>query len=507
MGSFATFTIYAAIFYYSGLLIAEALSLPAWAAILAPFSIMAFQYALFPAIVERILSPIEWNPEMTAHPWIQPFLQEALKRQRLPAPAFGVISSSLPTLFSCRYGRKYRIVASSGLMGVLSREEIECLLALEVKRLSMGDPVIIRCTALLPVILNYLASRVLLFGRLMRNLRKTRTLSTFGLMLFWMARWSYTFLYFATRDRVRRVDRALHADPEYGPRLSPTLKNLERYLVEALSKMEEPEERIFALGFLSIADPRAAYEKSLALHMAWKNDQERVDCPDIGSPWRDYFEIFSSHPDIDRRTAEASDVLKQGERGAARAAKRASGTGGILVYFLPHLSIIGGILIFTLKGGSLGVPFLMGGVALFLKLLLQYRWISRKSTEIDKRPQPLPLSAIACTPLGLRGRICREKRLFINPYLLIARGAATEIPILLKSPYPVESILEDEWEEQDVLIFGWLRNAPAVFIEVQEITRDGKRLYRSYAPVALGIIAACSAIFGLFIILLQMKGG
>jgi Zn-dependent protease with chaperone function len=507
MGSMVTLIIYAALFYYGGLLITGALTLPLWTATLIPPAIMTLQYAFFPALLERILSPVEWDPALAEVPEFRSLLHDALAKKGLPGPSIGLISSPLPILLAYGSGNKGRkIIISSAFPGILSNEEKERILARAMEPMAFHHAVIMRCTALFPVALYYLAERVLLFGRLMKNLRKTRTLSICGLALFSVARWSFLFLYFATREWTRSADRAFLGSPANRDGFAGAMENYERQLVVAFSRLEEPEERFLAAGFLSMLDPRAAYERSLPPYSADQRDEgEQRHPPDLNNPWRDFFELFSSHPDFDRRVARVRHLQKSEARDEATGAEKPSGSFDLLLYFLPHLSVLAGFLLFTVRVGSLGVPFLFCGIALLFRLLVQYRSIPKHISENGiSRPR---LSGVASLPIRFSGRICFERRLAFNPYLLMAKSPTLEIPCMLKSPYPVEAIMEDEWEGEEVEITGWERRAPWLFIEVQHMRQGKKLLYRSYVPLALGLLSGSSIIFGLFIILLQIKGG
>jgi len=494
IGTAATLLLYYALFLYLGMILVEHCSLPLVIALLIPLFLFLLQYLLFPKIADGICSPIEWQKDDTPYPEIKEVLEGSKNKGLLKPPAWGISPSPFPAVFTYGHHRgNCRIILSSGLCEVLSPEERKCIIAHELNHITTGDFLSIMCTGLLPLLLFLFSWNILLVGIGLRQLKSTRTLALFGLILWGISKILYFMLYFASRAREYMTilqsaeDRVLY---------DTALAKIIKAQSECIVKNENGLKRALALNFLGNMDPWRSFRDTLdsPSPAAARNDGLFSD-----NPWNSYFELFFSHP-LQRIQEIPAGEKKKGS------ARTLLFTKEMVLYALPLMSLIVLIFVPHFHLGSIGGAILLWGFTFSLVLAKQYPRIKPSSAaDISSHSH---ISALSGTPMRLKGILTQKEIFSFFPHLLFLQCQDMELPAEIKALSPAENIYDDMHIDGEVEISGWLRRNPYNYIEVKEIRRSSrKKIFSSQYILCKFFIAYGSIFLGLFLMILQQREG
>jgi Zn-dependent protease with chaperone function len=494
-----TFLLNGALYLYGGILIADYFKLPSVAAFAFPILLFILQYISFPLILDRVFTESGERTIEIDFPLFASLLKERAARSLKKGPRLGIHPSSFP--FTCTYGHcpeKSRIILSQGLLDLLSDEEKYMVLLHEFHHARSGDFLVFMCTGLIPYLL-YNASRFTLFmGVGMATMKGTRSLSSFGLMLWWIKNLLYTLLYFASRGREAEADRFATGKPGVEDAWFSLLEKTGKAQESSLEITINTERMAFALNFLSLADPFPGYYDKLSRDIENK-PESATSCL-----WSSYFEIFSSHPYTENRHL----LLKKrkGEASLTVGDKvKPQGRKELVLFFLPLFMTLAGSLPALMKGGLLGLPFILGGLSMIVLLKHRYPRLVCEGTLPLHELSPGPQSALRGIPVRTEGLLAMGESLALNPLLSPLQQETACIPLVIRAFYPAESILLLHSEAVEVT--GWLRNDPFCCLEAATIKKKKVMVYCSLYPALLFALSWGSLIFGIFLLLLQFKGG
>ncbi|WP_242695569.1 M48 family metalloprotease [Halomontanus rarus] len=116
---------------------------------------LAVQYWIGP---RTVLTSVDARPvDADSHPDLHAAVTRLAAQTQIPAPNLAVIRSDVPNAFAVGTGDRGTIVATTGLLELLSDEELEAVLAHELAHLSNRDASLMTVAWLLPTITYYLA--------------------------------------------------------------------------------------------------------------------------------------------------------------------------------------------------------------------------------------------------------------------------------------------------------------------------------------------------------------
>jgi Zn-dependent protease with chaperone function len=123
-----------------------------WWGIVFAVAVIAFQYAISPWMIERVLD-IDWD-ESALPPSKRAFVERLCAERRLPQLRIGVIHSDTPNAFSFGHARSNaRVVVTEGLLDVPSAEAANAILAHEISHIAHYDFAVMATAAVAPLIL------------------------------------------------------------------------------------------------------------------------------------------------------------------------------------------------------------------------------------------------------------------------------------------------------------------------------------------------------------------
>ena len=488
-GTVVTLLLYYALFLYLGMLLAEYCSLPFFVAFIVPLFLFLLQYLLFPKVVDGICSPVDWQTSDTPYPEIPEVLEESREQGLVKPPAWGISPSPFPVVFTYGHHRRNcRIILSSGLCELLSPEERKALVAHELRHVYAGDFWAVMSTGLLPILMFLFSWNILLIGIGMRQLKSTRSLALFGLILWGVSRILYFMLYFACRARHYR---SRQQDGEEGGLLDAVLVKIRHAQSDCIIKNENGLKRALVLNFLGITDPWISFREALDSPQP-AEDGDREMSP--ANPWSSYYELFSSHLPGTVRTFPSEEEEK-----SRRALLRE-----MVLYALPFISLLALFCVPPVYPGSIGAALFLWGFTFSLVLVMQYPRI-RPSCGASL-PAQMHASALRGQPVRLKGLLSRSDMCAFFPHLLFCQSEGRKIPAEVKALSPAESIFDDMRVEGEVEMTGWLRRNPHTYIEVKEIRKSSKmRIFCSQYILCKFILAWGSVFLGIFLMIMQQR--
>jgi len=493
--SLATHLLFAALYLYIALLITDYFGLSPLFALAVPLLLAASQYLFFPPLLTRLFSEARWLDMAAEFPELAGMLEERLGHGSTVFPPLGVHPSPYP--FTCTYGRlTCRVLVSQGMLDILTREEQLMVLLHELHHARSLDYTVFMCTGLIPFLLYSFTRFILFLGVGMATMKGTRSLSSFGLMLWWLKNQSYLLLYIASRAREGPADRFAAPDPVTAGMYRAMLRKIEDARQNSGELTIRIERMAFALNFLSITDPFPAYYRGLTTGI--KQGFETY----AHNHWLAWFELFSSHP-ISRCGEDQPCTGNGGDTGAASLQSQSGKE--LALYLLPCIMACAGSLPALLKGGWLGLPFLLAGLSLIILLRFHYPGIRTKPSVSLQSVQPFPASGLTGIPARVEGFLTAGEVFSINPLLSRAQCDGASLPLFIRALFPADAVLSPR--EETVEISGWLRKSPFLYLEARDIRIGKKHLYQSCYPLLLNSLSWGSILFGFFLTCLQFKGG
>jgi len=525
VGNFATLALFGALFIYSGILMADLLKLPYLSALIFGALLLIAQYLAFPRILDRVFRDAVWQSGESSHTSLLKKLQESILKR---PPRLGILDCAYP--ITCSYGSwrgQTSIVVSTGLIELLSREELDCMLQREIQHLESGDFIPLMLTGAFPFLTYSLSKFFISIAMHFRFLRGVRTMASLGIFLMYVRKIASFFIYFASRARERRLDEICRRTAE-----NPSLYRicLEKIRIAEIHHCDMPwdlEQKALALNFLAPLDCWDSFIESFfrirpgsplaAVHMK----------PERHSAWSAYFELFSSHPlwrarldglqeePVNGRPVQAASVEKGSDslcaekphdRSVQPAEKRHYQTE-LAVYLSPLFSSLAAVLFILLfHGGLMGLPFLLGGMALLAVILFYYPLSFRSLTPLSALVARAP-SKLHGSPVVFKGKVYCDERQSIMPLFLFFENDVMTIPLSMLSFFPLEIPVTGHEADEIYEVRGWIRKDPYLHIEIKSLRAKGKTIISSAVPACSYIAALGFIALGIFLLALQMKGG
>lgn len=501
-----------------------------WLAIPFAVFVVALQFLLGPVIIQWIFK-IGWTDPQEIRPELAAFLEDACRRDKIPAPRFGVIEDGNPNAFTFgHYPGDARLVVTRGLVDMLSEEELEAVVAHELGHIKHWDFVVMTIASLVPLLLYY----VYLFTR-------NRSRGRDGAVTFGIAIVSY-IAYIVSQYIVLFLSRVreYYAD-YYSARATQNPNALASALVTiayGLARMEpaKPKEedgkkkskqpafdRMGAISSLSFSSKTgASYFAMASADTSGNFSPENMRLAmrwDLYNPWAKWFELYSTHPLPARRIYEVEKTSKFArqtpayEFAAAPESYLTKFLADIGVAMLPYIGVILGLglaLMYGISDPALlywrsGYVVLFLGIGMLLRTLFSYksgfepRTIVSLITEMDvSHVRPIP-ATIKGTVIG-RGvpGLCWSDDLVIQD----ENGFIT---LIYRQPLGFLEVLFGLFKAGDLVgkeavVEGWYRRGPGPYFEMKRATfENGDTANCYYYQFMLGVSVVITLIgAGLF---------
>jgi|GEM_PF-1840795 len=561
LGNLATIALFYTLLLYFGVLLSDLLKLPCPFALLFPAVLMLIQYITFPRILDRVFRNDFIHAADSPH---RDALTEMISNTKLSkAPGLGIIESAFPVI--CSYGwwrGKTAIVVSTGLIDILSDDELRCMVEREIRHLESGDYITLMLTGAAPFAVFSLSKLLMSLAMHFRFVRGVRTMSSLGIFLIYVRKLLSFFTNFASRARENRSDSELFRDDR---KKALYLSSLAKIRGAELNHGDIPwdiEQKTLALSFLAPLDCWDSFMESLFSIPSGSPLMSISMAPADDTAWSSYFELFSSHPlwrtklephiplnsmasgrltsstdtgaGGDEQTYQATDTgpvhdrevpevkgtvpdkQRSEAKGTAPAATTERSTrkdrsrnpaAELAVFLSPvFLSIAAVALIALTHGGLMGLPFLLGGSSLLVVLLFRFPLSFRNLTSLSALMTKAP-SALRGYPVVLKGRVYYDGRQSIVPLCLFFENDVIVLPLTMLSFFPLELPATGHEDEDTYEVRGWLRREPHFQIEIKLLRLNGKTVMSSALPACLYGAALGLTALGIFLLVLQMKGG
>jgi Zn-dependent protease with chaperone function len=271
---------------------------PLWGGVVFVVVIVGLQYLIAPWLIEFFFS-IDFDIE--AMPAAQRAFVESLCRERgLPPLRMGVIESGTPNAFAFgRLRRDARIVATRGLLDILTEDEANAVLAHEVGHVAHYDFAVMAVASMAPLLLY----QIYIWTDRINNMR----IVSYAAYLAYLVGQFLVLLLNRTREygadhfsaEVTREPSALSsALVKIGYGMVRERSEAQRLVREGTKDGKKDGKRSLqfgqSLGLMGIA--AASGGEALALSVNSPADAAKVMRWDLVSPWAKFYELSSTHP-------------------------------------------------------------------------------------------------------------------------------------------------------------------------------------------------------------------
>jgi heat shock protein HtpX len=127
-----------------------------------------FQYILGPSLVTAMMK-VKWVSQ-TDEPELHKMILELSQKAGIPKPKVGISQMAIPNAFA--FGRTIkdgRVCVTRGIQGLLNQEELKAVLGHEISHLKHRDMVLITILSVIPLMLYWLAWRMMWGGMFRRR--------------------------------------------------------------------------------------------------------------------------------------------------------------------------------------------------------------------------------------------------------------------------------------------------------------------------------------------------
>lgn len=528
----ALLVLYGLVFAIGDALLAR-VGAPWWLILGFPVALAALQYVLAPVIIQWIL-PIGWvdisDPD-ERRLWGVPdasaaFVLALCADRGLRPPRFGVISSGTPNAFS--FGRvraDARVVVTTGLMEILTTDELNAVLAHEVGHVEHWDFAVMTVAGLAPMLL-YQAYIVL------RGNKSGQTIA-YGAYLAYMA--SQFVVLLLNRTREYFADEYSAGVTQRPAALQSALVKIACGLVKsegnyAQSKVDADVDKAGArrehrlagtVAVMGIASVHAG--DALALAGADSSAASRVMRWDLVNPWARVYELRSTHPLTALRVRALNDeALKLGQAPTYDVSGVARSRWGrfpleVLLWASPFVAFL--ILIgirpthrvpvwfgIALPSSVPSMLLLFLGVTWMLRTLYRYQGTFQPQT-VDRLIADLDASEMNARAVRLEGEIIGRgvPGAFWSPDLVL-RDPTGLIFVLYRQSIPFARLLfavhsVDALIGTRVTIDGWFRRGLRPYVELATLRTDDGVTHRAYSRWVQLALAALAVVAGWYRIL------
>jgi len=271
------------------------------------FVFLGFQYLIGPSMV-RAMMRVKWVSEED-EPELHRMVAGLAERAQIPKPKIGISQLGIPNAFA--FGKSLgdgRVCVTEGIRGLLSKDELKAVLGHEISHLKDRDMIVITILSAIPLILYWVAWRMMWGGMLGDRRRDGGYAALIGIGAF--------LLYFLTNLLVlygSRI-REYYADQE-----SVKLGNPPHQLATALYKLvygsakfrgKEDLRRVEGVKAFFLNDPSRAKGELTELAQVDRDMSRTIDVDELMelrqktvkiSSVEKMMELFTTHPNMLKR--------------------------------------------------------------------------------------------------------------------------------------------------------------------------------------------------------------
>lgn len=279
----------------------------AFSYVIMAFLFLGLQYFIGPAMVQATMR-VKWVSE-SEEPELHRMVSEMAERAGIPKPKVGISQIAVPNAFA--FGKSLRdgrVCVTSGIRGLLSQEELKAVLGHELAHLKHRDMIVITILSAIPLILYWIAMRMLWGGALGDRRRDSGGAALIGLgaMLFYFL----TNLLVLYGSRIREY---------YADQGSVEFGNPPHYLASALYKLvygsarsrgQEDLRRVEGVKAFFLNDPSRAKTELTELAQIDADMSGTIDVDELMEIRRKgvkitaaerMMELFTTHPNMVKR--------------------------------------------------------------------------------------------------------------------------------------------------------------------------------------------------------------
>ncbi len=510
-----------------GLVLITLVNLTAISALGALVFFIAFallQYLLSPYLMDlflRWLYSLTWEPTVKLPAHLGQYLNDISRANGIRRPRMGIIADGSPNAFT--YGHtpdNARIVITSGLMDLLTKEEVEAVVAHEVGHAVHWDMAVMTAANLVPMVLYYVYRSLLRMGSGGDRSAAAQYAVAIGSYVLYIIS-EYVVLWLS-RTREYYADR-FAADASGDPGLlASALVKIGYGLAGKGKKEDQRKPEMEAVKAMGIFDPTSARALAVTSYhprsMEGEVDKETLKGAmkwDLWNPWALFFELNSTHPLIAKRLIALSHQAEvRGKEPYIRFRERRPESYwdefslDAVVSVLPLLALVPCLVLFSL---SRDVRFLvwgmiMVGIAYLLKITFSYKFSAFPEMSVSALLKKVKVSGIRPIPCTLRGTIIGRG----VPGLIWSEDFVfqDETGILFldyRQPLAIWNFLfgllrAKHYVGQEVRIRGWYRRAPVPFVELKtlETARGASECYVFHVKLVWGSLVTLLGIVLLF---------
>lgn len=521
---------------------------PVWYALVFAFVVLGFQYLIGPIIIDNIFS-IRWADPDEVSPEFGQWFLKTCETSRIGLPRFGIISDGNPNAFA--YGRTRsdsRIVVTSGLVSLLSPEELRAVVAHEIGHVAHRDFIVMTAAQAVPLAL------YILYVWTRRRSGSYAWLISIGAYLVYI--FSQYVVLVLSRVRESFADQSSAVTTRDPNALAAALVKIayglarEREKIAAKEKLTggartkknrpkkpwraELSNSLAAMGIANLkaasgfafttADASGAFSPAaLANALEWE----------LKNPWARWFELQSTHPLTGRRVRAMSETAKRmglpplydASRALATRCYTGSFATEFLIYALPLLGALTS-LAFAFARSDLDMSWrtvwyaMIGyGIGRFIKTVFIYPRLDGQSISPSSLSQSgltgspvdsgsrtieslvteeINASHINGVPCVLEGKIIGRgvPGLFWSKDLVL-RDATGLIQLIYRQPLRMMELWFGLSKAEYVIghsarVYGWYRRAPVPYVEVSRVdlkdSRERLRCYYKWGSYATGVL-------------------
>lgn len=450
------------------------------------------QFLIGPWILSRIFKLREETGDRIPSE-LKEFIVALCREKKIPPPGLGIVKQAFPNIFS--YGNRLdnaRLIFTSGLLELLDSEQLKAVAAYQIGPLVSCNFIPRTFAAALPAVFYLTAYRLWEWS----STRSERSLGAAagmaGLAAVLAYGWGYALQLLFAKRQTAKADKfagwAVKNIEDYHAALLRISDEMGRIMVNG----EQQDYRFFdSLRSLGIVDPREAVELFLGRQAGG-----------INYPRLRVFELTGPFPLLSRR-------IESGSRAGSEEEGRSGGRPlkDMVISWLPSLGFLTGALVSLAAGRFFGLPVLLGGLGLLLKLFLFYPVGGVKSLSVEE------LGREAETSTGLvelKGEIgpggvlqdCWKKELLFKDRTGIVRVAYKTSVGFTDWFFGSNRLLGCLGRE--VSLTGWLRRGGAAFVELKQVSADSGAIYKPGYVFSAGCLAYAGLFFGALMLLAEL---
>ena len=454
--------------------------------------VLIIQFLISPALTDlsmRLFYRVKFDQDVPE--FAKKYIEELCKKYDVKMPKLGIIEDGGPNAFT--YGRtkkSARIILTRGMFNLLNEEEIKAVIAHEMGHIVHYDMLFMTAVQIVPLVL-YAIYEMLTSSAKSDSDEDSGKAAAIGYLAYLLYIICQYIILYLSRTREYYAD-------EFSVEETKNPNSLAEALVKigfGLSTEANNKRSLNRSNTLGISDAKT----SKAMAISCLDDTGKVSKTKIKNamkwemwnPWAKWYEINSTHPLISKRIIAITSKCQNYNQEpyiVFDLQKTESYVDDFLlealISFSPIISLIIGVIIIGINEGtkmSLGLALLLFTTALYIKYKRAHKTIKvDKKTTVSDLLSEVKVSHITSIPCILEGNIIGRGNpgcIFNEDFTL---KDSTGI-IFLDYNQPINIVNKifalfksKEYFDKNVTVKGWYRRSPVPYVEILEMTVDGK---------------------------------